>query len=85
MTEMIPVESSNIVAIGWKFDELEDGVSYGRLTIQFKGGSTYDYERYPENDWDEFREAESAGRFFHSRIRGQYEGQKRIPEDEDNG
>lgn len=60
--DMIKVESSNIIAIGWAEDT---------LYVQYKGG-LYMYEKVPENIWEQFKAAESKGRFMNTFVKGQY-------------
>lgn len=77
MPDMMPVESSNIAAIGWEVDDhqAEDNetVDVGTLTIEFKNGRTYEYADVESYTWDDFKAAaegaESVGQFFARRIR----------------
>lgn len=65
MTELTPVESSNLAAVGYK-----DSV----LTVRFHNGATYTYEGVTETEGKEIFEAESVGRYFMSVIRPKYKG-----------
>lgn len=69
---MFPVFSSNIKEIG---HDGTDGES-GSLTVRFTNGVTYEYESVPESIYQQFRTADSAGKFYHSEIRGKFEGRK---------
>ena len=43
------------------------------LTLRFHTGGDYEYVNVERELFNELKEAESAGRFFHSKIRGKYE------------
>ena len=63
--EMVPVESSNIDSIGYdKTEEL--------LYVRFKNGSLYNYERVPEETFNELMAADSKGSFLARYIKGIY-------------
>lgn len=66
------VESSNL-----------DGVDYSeaekRLVVHFKGGRRYAYKGVTPELMEEFRGAESKGRFFAQMIRRHFEGE-RLPD-----
>ena len=81
---MIEVEGSSNIK-GMDFELTGDGV--GRLTMQFHG-SVYDYDDVPESVWDQLMDAlhsedGSVGRSFHALVRGKFEGQKRIEEEDE--
>lgn len=69
--QMKEIDSSNIHAVGYsETDEL--------LAVQFKtktgeAGNTYYYKDVPEEEFREFMESDSKGRYFSSHIKGQYE------------
>lgn len=63
--KMIPVESSNIESAGYQKKEQ-------KLTIRFKGGSTYQYMKVEKEIFDGLMEAGSPGKFFHAKIRGKH-------------
>ena len=63
--EMIPVESSNIEAVGY------DGDS-STLQVEFKNGGTYQYFDVPEHIFEGLRDADSVGRYLASVIKGSY-------------
>ena len=65
MVEMLAVESSNILEVG--FDEDTE-----TLYITFKSGITYSYENVPYFTFEEMQGAESVGSYFHKNIRGVY-------------
>ena len=72
MTEMIPVESSNIAAYGYDADN-------NILTVEFisrKEGvpnTQYEYYAVPVEVWEAFQAAESKGKFFHAEIKDGYD------------
>ena len=68
--EMIPVDSSNIKAIGYDPDQ-------ARLEIEFKSGTAYEYFDVPQHIYDELLIAESKGKFASSNIYKVF-GQQRI-------
>ncbi len=47
------------------------------LTIHFRSGGVYDFLEVPRSVFQEFANAESAGRFFHEYIRNEYDSMKR--------
>lgn len=59
----IPVESSNLKSVGY-----EDNV----LEIEFLDGGVYQYFDVPESIYDGLVQAESAGKYFWSNIRGAF-------------
>ena len=61
--ERIPVESSNMMSIGW-----DNGI----LEIEFKGNKVYQYFGVPKEVYTSMMLAESAGKFFHANIKGKY-------------
>jgi hypothetical protein len=61
------VLSSNIDRIGY---------SDTTLYVSFKSGGIYSYADVPHDLFLELLAAESIGRFFHARIKGQYAFQK---------
>ncbi len=67
--EMIPVNSSNILAIGYDPDS-------ATLTIAFKGGSEYEYYDVPQHEFDNFLAADSKGKYGHQNIYKKYSQQK---------
>lgn len=48
----------------------------GDLTIEFKGGQRYKYENVSLEEFDNFVNAESGGKYFSAEIRGKYETEK---------
>ena len=65
MVEMTPVESSNLLEVG--YDEVAEV-----LYITFKSGITYTYEDVPYYVYEELLSAESLGSYFHKNIRTKY-------------
>lgn len=69
MTEMQPVDSSNIDSVGYDAENK-------RLTIRFRTGKTYHYNGVDSGTFDEFMKAESKGKFLYQNIKGKYEFEK---------
>jgi hypothetical protein len=43
------------------------------LTLKFLGtGKTFEYEDFTMTDWQDLTAADSAGKFWHQRIKGKY-------------
>lgn len=57
------VDSSNIDRIGYQ-DR--------KLIVEYKSGLMYAYNDVPEHVWNEFKLAESKGRFMNSKIKNKY-------------
>lgn len=57
------LKSSNIE--GAHFDP-----ATGTLTVKFRNGGTYHYEACTQDHYDGLCSAESAGKYFHTSIRG---------------
>ncbi len=64
---LIPVESSNIAAIG------HNNPFTGTLTVAFNNGSVYEYYRVPRSVFHDFLDADSKGGFHAREIRNQYD------------
>lgn len=62
---LIPVESSNIKAIG--YDE-----SLNKLFIQYKSEKIYFYNDVSKEVYTSFLNSESKGKFYYSQIKGKY-------------
>jgi hypothetical protein len=66
---METVKSDYIHAIGWRPADQT-------LYIQFKHngepGETFSYDNFPYDKWHAFKNAASAGKFFHAHIRGNH-------------
>lgn len=58
--EMIPVQSSNVKALGWEDEVLE---------VEFLKGSVYRYTGVPEEIFKLLLNADSVGKAFHKYIR----------------
>lgn len=67
--KMQEIESSNIEAAG--FDK-----ESSTMRIRFKSGNEYDYIGFPEDLYEDFLNAPSAGKYFSQNIRNQYRGEK---------
>lgn len=63
---MIPVESSNIAAIGYSDVE-------GVLLVDFLSGTRYRYSAVPAWKFEAFLAAPSKGRYLNSAIKGEYD------------
>ena len=59
--EMIPVESSNLKAVGYDIDE-------SILVIEFDSGAAYEYYDVPQYVYDELMAADSKGKYAHQNI-----------------
>ena len=64
-----PVTSSNIAEIGFDSADLA-------LGVKFKNGGEYIFLGVSEEVYNQFLNAESAGKFFASNIKGKYSGSK---------
>ncbi len=73
---MLPVISSNIREIGHTAIDGEKGELY----LRFNNGSLFSYTDVPEDVYQQLRIADSVGKFYHSEIRGKFEG-KPVPEE----
>lgn len=63
---MTPVPgSSSIAAAGYDADTRT-------LEIEFTSGQGYTYQNVPQDIYDGLISADSAGKFFHSQIKGMY-------------
>jgi len=69
------VESSNLKAIG--YDQATQ-----TLQVDFKSGKRYQYQSVPPDVFAEFQAAESVGKFFAARIKGEFFD---VPLTEDDG
>lgn len=59
--EMIPVESSNLKAVGYNIGE-------SKLEIEFKSGAAYEYYDVPQYVYDELMAADSLGKYADQNI-----------------
>lgn len=55
------IQSTNVVKT--EYDTLSK-----KLIVEFKNGSTYEYDDVPHQTYTQFRMAESQGKFFSSKI-----------------
>lgn len=67
--EMIPVDSSNILSIGYDPNS-------ATLIIAFKSGSEYEYYDVPQHEFDGFLAAPSKGEYGHQNIYKRYNQQR---------
>ncbi len=64
--EWIEVESNNIAAIRY--------IPEGReLSVQFNNGSVYAYSGVPADVFEDFKAADSKGKFLNEHIKGVYD------------
>ena len=63
--ERKPVVSSSIAEVG--FDD-----EYATLEVMFNDGKVYQYFDVPRNVFDEMLLSDSIGRYFSTRVRGEY-------------
>lgn len=68
--EWDPVKSSNIDAVGYSKDNLDE------LYIRFKNGVVYCYNKVPDDIYEGLMAAESKGKYFTENIKGVYEYRK---------
>lgn len=71
---MIPVESSNIKAVGW--EPTSEVSEHGTLRVEFRNGAVYEYDDVPRLVFTELVGAESVGAYFHREIKGRYPTRK---------
>ena len=69
MTNMHPVNSSNIHSIGYDEEAKE-------LHVKFASGATYAYEGVPPEIFDEFRQAENKMKYLNSKIKAPFNVRK---------
>jgi KTSC domain len=62
-TELVPVESSNMAAVG------DDG---GSLTVAYHGGRIYRYYGVSAEVYHDLIDAPSKGRYLHRSVKGTY-------------
>ena len=63
---MFPVESKNILAIGYNANNRT-------MRIEFKQHTFYDYMDVPPETFQQIMGSQSKGKFFHSAVKGKYE------------
>lgn len=68
---MVPVKSSNIKAVGYESETQQ-------LRVQFKLGSTYNYDEVPETAYQSLMGASSIGSHHSVHIKGKYKHTKHI-------
>lgn len=67
----VPVNSSNIEAIGFEANPLTSP-TVGTLRVWFKDNRSYDYEKVPPQEFEKLKQAQSTGSYFASNIKGKY-------------
>lgn len=65
MTEWFSVSSSNVLKVGYDVWE-------ALLTVDFHSGSRYEHDEVPLDIAEGLINADSAGKFYHQYIKGQY-------------
>lgn len=65
----IPVESSNIRAVGYE-------PTTKKLFVRFQNGTLYEYADVPEQTFNEFNDAHSKGKYFSASIRNNFTSTK---------
>lgn len=63
--ERIPVESSNLVSVGYD-------PATQTLEVEFKRGVVWQYPNFPEHMWFEFEAAPSKGKYFLQQIKPRF-------------
>ena len=63
--ERTPVNSSNILAIGYDEDNLV-------LEVEFTDGAVYSYSGVPSSEYEGFMNADSKGKYLHANIKKRY-------------
>lgn len=63
--QMHPVQSSNVVAVGY-----DDGTN--SLHVQFKGNTVYIYTGVPPEKFNALLQSDSKGKFINSNIKGSH-------------
>lgn len=78
MVDMVSVDSSNIMALGYDQDASE-------VHVQFKaGGIVYVHKKVPPAKWAAFLAAESKGGHYHKHFRGNPDHPGEILKPKDN-
>lgn len=75
MITRIPIESTLLASHGWEASK--DDPTVGTLAVEFaKDKAVYTYDAVPLTVWNDFQKAESMGKFFLTKIKGQYAHKK---------
>ena len=64
--ERVPVQSSNVVSVGYDADD-------GILEVEFSGGSVYEYYRVPRQVFDGLFASSSPGHFVATKVKDVYQ------------
>lgn len=66
-TDLTPVNSTNILAVGWVANV---------LTVQFRSGTEFTYQPVTQEVFEGLLSAPSPGRYFANNIKGAYQSQQ---------
>jgi hypothetical protein len=69
-----PVNSSNVVSVGW--EPAAQGADTGTLEVEFKSGGLYRYGEVPETVYEELIGASSPGRYLAQNVIGTYDANR---------
>lgn len=69
VVELEPEESSNVQRYGYRRDT-------SILFVIYKDGQRYEYDKVPPEVFEELRQANSAGRYLHRRVKGYFDTRK---------
>lgn len=78
MIPRVPVESSNIAAIGYAPEDLT-------LAVEFRNGAVRHLQGVPADLHQDFLDAPSKGKFFHQHIRGKFTALPPVEEERRTG
>jgi|GEM_PF-1007827 len=68
------MEATMMDVVSTTFSKVGYNPGNQELTVEFKdGGETYTYAGVPADVYEQMREAESIGAFYHANIKGKYE------------
>ena len=69
---------TTVIRKTWEDSSLLSSATWceGNMTVTFKGGQKYKYEDVSLEEFDNFVNAESGGKYFSKEIRGKYETEK---------
>lgn len=74
--ERIPIDSSNLHAIGYRADGGNERGTFGTLAVEFKSGDIFHYRGVSQELFDQFCLATSRGRFYSLIIKGKFTADK---------
>lgn len=67
---MTPLDSSFLEGFDFELSEPDD--EFGTLTVYFKNGKEYVYEEVPWELVRDFKNSDSAGKFYSANIKGKF-------------